>query len=636
LLGIKVFLIVIFLAWSTWVGAQICRYLKIQMGSWVGVLALGFLVSELLSLLSFWVAANLFGGGISFAFYSQVAITIGLIWLGKTRPLPKTTVGLNITILIIFTASSFILMAIYFGVFQDMVGAALNNQGVIYQDAIYHSGISRALLEFGFPIPDLQFQGKEILYHIFTHVFVAKIAFLTSWPIYQIYMVLMPIMFAFLYAAAAVSFFHGSLQSDGRFGKKILFILVIMSPIMIGILGGARENIGFWWGPAFSYSYGWQIVALMLLFDFLKSSEVLERKNISLHQWVSLSLILVSSTLIKGSSLPLILGGFGFWAITSAVQLRRFEWQSICLVMTLTVIGLGTYIIFFSGIGASANAPIQVNLSGFNTSLWNIVLKKMGVVLPNLIKIIIWIGAIVSFRFILLKDRKNPSMQLFGGMFVVALLFYFFYQYDPGYFLKPVIFIGSLLAIVLLLKHWKSFHWIAKTILVLLIAFSSYPLSLGQLNAVKKFELKKQEYYPLTANRVELYQQLRGLTSKEDVIFTPSCYGVKHDAHIITADNFYPAAISGRQFWVGGYRFGGIESFPEFPDRVKLVDNFSLDNLDQAQKLKELKIKFLLIETIGNSPAASSWVPNEEFNSDHYKLEFSNQAGAVLSVKGSN
>jgi hypothetical protein len=633
----NIFLVIIFLAWSTWVGARICRYLKIQMGNWLGVLVLGFMVSELLSILLFWVAANLFGGGISYAFYSQVVITIVLLLLGKTCPLPKTTEGLNRTILVIIVVSSFILMAIYFVVFGDMVGAALNNQGVIYQDTIYHAGISKALLEFGFPIPDLQFQGNEIRYHIFTHVFVAKIAFLTSWPIYQIYMVFMPIMFAVLYSVAVVSFFHGSILPDGKFGKKILLILVIMAPMMIGVVGGARENLGFWWGPlTFSYSYGWQIVALMLLYDFLKSSDVLERRSISLPQLVSLSLILVLSTLIKASSLPLILGGFGFWAVARAVQLRRFEWKSIILVTMLIAIGLGTYIFFFSGIGASGGAPMQVNLSGFDASLWNIVLKKVGVVLPNLLKLIIWIGAIVSFRFILVKDWQNPRTQLFGGMFIVSLLFYFLYQNNPGYFLKPAIFIGNLIAIVVLLKHWQLFHLIAKTILVVLIAFSSYPLSLGQLNAVKKYEQKKREYFPLTTYRVELYQQLRELTNKEDVIFTPSCYGVKQDAHKITADNFYPAAISGRQFWVGGYRFGGIESFPEFPDRVKLVDNFSLDNLNQAQKLKELKIKFLLIETIGNSPTASSWVPNEEFNIDHYKLEFSNEAGAVLSVKGSN
>ena len=295
----------------------------------------------------------------------------------------------------------------------------------------------------------------------------------------------------------------------------------------------------------------------------------------------------------------------------------------------LMIVGVATYWLFFTG-SSAAEQNIAFSVNSFDTTLWGIVSSKLSVNPPDILKLVVLLGSAVSFRFILLRDLTDKMVQFYLGCFAAGFVFFVFFSNNPSYFLFPALFMGNLLALKVLRRQFVDFHWALKIVCAMLLLLSIYPIANGgRLNATKKLETKAATYYPLTPDRVELYQQLNSSSDSSDLIFTPSVYATDK----LTADNFYPAALSGRQFFMGGYRFGGIDLQLEFTQRLDLVDNFSLSDVSQFEMLKAAGATYVLVERRGNkSNVAKSLDDLIKQNTGPYRIEFSNSAGAIFSI----
>ena len=613
---------------ATLLGIQICRWLGLRFqhasGEWVA----GLLIFEFFSFLTFWLASSAFDLGIGSAFCPLLVLAYVLV-AGWTR-LDSETRSTTKTHWICIAVSSCLLITFATIGAWDQIVAVVTNQGVVFQDTIYHAGISRSIRELGFPIADLQYLGAGIKYHVFTHFFVAKLAFLTNLPEHLIYICLMPPIAVITYSAAACSFLMGEKDGLDSGSKFVTGIAVILSPLVLVTLGGGTLVWVYVFSEIFSYSFAWQLIIFTLLLDYISTSDLLTKNKLGLGQILNLCLLLALSTLIKGSSLPLLLSGFAALFTIQTITTRKIEFSSCIAMGCLMITGVLTYYLFFSG-SAAGEQNIALSVQSFDTTLWGTICSKLSINPPDFLKVIVLIGSAVTFRFIIFRNLKDQIAWFYLGCFSAGMAFYLFFSNNPNYFLLPALFMGNLLALKICRAHFASFHWTLKIICVMLLLLSIYPIANGgRLNATKKLVTKAAIYYPLTPDRVELYRWLRSSSESSDVIFTPSVYATDD----FSADNFYPAALSGRQFLMGGYRFGGLELLPEFSQRQNLVDNFSLSDTRQLEMLKNYGIKFVLVERLGNKADTvrelSEVVAKEK---SLYQTEFVNSAGAVLSIQ---
>ena len=267
-----------YLAVATLLGVQICRWLGLRFQHAAAEWVAGLLIFEFFSFLICWLAGSVFDLGIGTAF-CPVLILVYVLMAGWAPAQSETNIKSKSHWAVI-AASSSVLIAILTLVSWDQIVAAVTNQGVIYQDAIYHGGISRSIRELGFPIADLQYSGAEIKYHVFTHFFVAKLAFITNWSEHQIYICLMPPLAAIMYSAAACSFLIGEKDSVNSRSKFVTGMAVILLPLFLVTLGGGSTVNGYVFAEIFSYSFAWQLIIFTLLLDYINTSGVLSENKI--------------------------------------------------------------------------------------------------------------------------------------------------------------------------------------------------------------------------------------------------------------------------------------------------------------------------------------------------------------------
>lgn|GEM_PF-2821972 len=626
ILLLNLLLIAGYLSLATLLGIQICRWLGLRFQHTAGEWVAGLLVFEFFSFFICWLAGSIFNLGIVSAF-SPLLLLAYVSATGWTSTDFGTNTNSKSDWACIAVLSCLLITISTFAAWDQIV-AVVTSQGVIYQDAIYHAGISRSIRELGFPIADFQFSGTEIKYHVFTHFFVAKLSFLTNFPEHQIYICMIPPLTVVMYCAAACSFFVSDEGCvNGRF-KFVTKIIVILLPLFLVTLGGGGAVSAYIFNEMFSYSFAWQLITFTLLLDYLSADDVLDDKKWELKQILNLCLLLVLCTLIKGSSLPLLLSGFATYFLIRAIANRKIEFSSCIAFGCLLISGVMTYWLFFKG-SAAAEQNIALSLQSFDTTLWGIISSKLSFSPPDFLKLLVLLGSAVSFRFVIFRNSKDPAIWFYFGCFSVGMVCFLFLSNNPSYFLFPALFMGNLLVLKILHHHFRDFHWGLKIICAVLMLLSIYPIANGgRLSATKKLNTKAATYYPLTPDRAELYRWLNESSAPSDIMFTPSVYG----ASDFTADNFFPAALSGRQFLMGGYRFGGLVLHPEFPQRLELVDNFSLNNVSQSEALAENGVKFVLIETLGNKANIANELENIDSKKALYQTEFSNSAGAIFSV----
>ena len=630
------FLLFCYFGLCGWIGSQICKRIGIEFQSAAAQWVFGYLLIELAGLLFFFGVSRFLGAN-NFAWaFAPILLAVLILFIVDRSNAETDSVGSKSRYGIWpVVAMSFVLLFIAaFPANWDQTSAALSDNGVIYQDIVFHSGISRSMREFGFPIADLQYLDNEIRYHIYTHFIVAKISSITSWNETKSTLFVLPYLTIFGYSIAAASFF---LPESGKLRATLVSTAYVIAPVFLSLLAGGRLTSEYIFVAMFSFSFAWQVIISILFLDYAMQIGLLNKNQLSLNRIAVVCVFVVLATLTKGSSLPLMLCGLGVWLVVLTIVNRQIFPLAWLLVFTATIAGLSTYILFFQG-SSLAKSTLVFSVAGFRKTLWASVSNKLSITLPAFLQAIILLFSIISFRLIAFRKPKNPIVWFWAGYLMAGTGFYFFYSNNPNYFLFPALFLGNLVTLKVIRKSFFDFHWITKIEVVLLVALTLYPVATGgSLSATNKLEWKKEVYFPLTPERVELFDMLAKISTPEDIVFTSSIYSNERN----TPDNFYPAAYSGRRFFVGGYRFSASPDVPEVSKRLNLVDNFSLRSRQHTAALKENGVSFVIIENQGNAKSAFQLDDDQnkslaEGIAQDYKVEFRNSAGAILSLLGSD
>lgn len=180
------------------------------------------------------------------------------------------------------------------------------------------------------------------------------------------------------------------------------------------------------------------------------------------------------------------------------------------------------------------------------------------------------------------------------------------------------------------LKYFNNITKLNLIIILSLLSLSIYPISSYGFQMKRWLDAENKRYYPITNDRIELYRFLNKTVDKTNVVFTPSIYGSTENS----ADNFYPAAISRRVFYLGGYEYGNIRYYDDFKSRLSIVNNFSFSR-GQLEQLKRDNVKFVLVEYLGNKSDLTDEINKiiQLGNNDQYEVLYFNSGGVVLTLK---
>jgi hypothetical protein len=146
--------------------------------------------------------------------------------------------------------------------------------------------------------------------------------------------------------------------------------------------------------------------------------------------------------------------------------------------------------------------------------------------------------------------------------------------------------------------------------------------------AYVKLQREAENYFPLTREKLDLYRQLQAVSVRESLIFTPSVAASRFGI----PDNYYPAAITGRQFYLGGYRLR-MQTLPGLEERVAFVKSYSPASGADYRRLKSLGVNLVLIEMSDLPPVRRGVVHEAIAASEWYRLVYQNDAGAILSTR---
>jgi hypothetical protein len=609
------------------------------LGGWLTLLRLGFtfkdsLIGVIVGFLfvegcAFFLFAGLGLAGFNvFAFsyvLNAIALIIGCLGAARNEACRKALAGLATATKDRLPAFgiALLILALYVVETRGQLKSALGESGLIYQDVIFHSGIVNSIIEFGFPLNDIHQSGNILKYHIFSHFLTAKMSFLSGAEPYKVYLtsaVTVSTLFFVLVAYSIVWTETAGTWQEGR--RRLMSALVVLAFFLSGVMLGGTISTSFLSAFFLSASYCWQMIVLMviaaLLLENLQTTDV-RRRSIAL-----IALLSSLSVVAKLSAAPLLLAGFGsLWIYTlffdKTIQRRVLGLLLLSLVAIVLVVavffvrpgGTGGYDILRFNFDYTNQLPLVFKL-GLNNSL---------------ISLPVFVICTLSFRFILLLNPKSAVTWFLMSMLATGWIFSLIFTNNPAYFLLPALTLSGLYAAIAFV------HWVqqGKSRLVTLgflavFALSFYPVASFGFGLSRRV-LYKSNYFPLSKGRVELYQWLTDNTTKSDVIFTTSAYANE----LGLADNYYPAALSGRKFLLGGYRFGD-EHTADFEMRRKLVDTFTVNNREQHEFLKQAGVNIVLIESVGNKlPVNDHLGGSPEFvENDLYSTVFKNNAGWIL------
>ncbi|MFK7937369.1 MAG: hypothetical protein AB8G22_27895 [Saprospiraceae bacterium] len=522
---------------------------------------------------------------------------------------------------ILFT---FLLLA-YFTEANSQIFAVLTGEGVIYQDIAYHAGLTNAIMEWGFPVVDYQYAGRYIGYHFFTHFICAKWVYLLGISAEVVYVSLFTI-FSLLAYSLLITEVSQRILPKRQLSKWKQIGIGILAFYAHLILGGYFANATF--SFYFSYSFQFQILLLLIILNILS----IKVKN-PLPYFSLLLFTFAISIITKGSSLPLLLAGFGWLSLTLWMKERKFPLAWMSFTAIATVVGAAIYAFFFT----NADNPDFLSFFGYNDDL--IVLFTsyhiLDKVIPNLaawspyLFLPLLLISVVGFRWLAWKEWQDPRVAFSAGMLIAGVIFCLFFTNNPAYFLLPTVFISGALAIIYFIKKKNALpQWQVYLVTALLI-LSTYPISSKGFSISKGLKKYAQTHYAMTETRYELYQFINQNTEPTDIIFTPTL----STSAAGTAHNYFPAAFAKRSFLLGGYLFGGLIYAEDFANRVALVDSFSLQNVAAYSQLRKYNCHYILIEKVAATPRLLQELDaSSTSKQQQYEVLLENEAGMILKL----
>lgn len=603
-------------------GRFLLLILKIDYKKEILNLFLGFLLLETLSFL-FFIIFGLFGyKNFIVSFFPNIILSLISIFyfLSGTSNflLPKFHWSS-----ILWKPSIFLFISIYSLYFinlSELFLNVLNSSGIIYQDIIYHGGIIQSMINFGYPVNDLQFKGKLLNYHILTHFIAAKFSYITFTNVFISYHIFLNFLGILLYSFLSIFFIERFFSSNSIRGKY--------HQVIIGVIGLISFFCTFWLGGVLNYSYisafylsasfKWQLIIILvfflMLFPNIVNKEGLKHRSI-------LIILLFTATLFKVSSLPLILAGLGAVFLFNLIFFNKQNliiWGQ--LLFSSLVVGVFIFISFFE-IGTSQSSTIDFNIDLLRITPIIAYFKIESIILT----LIIYLITVLSFRFVLIYRLKTPEAWFAGAVLFAGFVLSLLVKDNQLYFILPAIILSSHLAIIYLLNIKLKKIILLPVLFFLILSF--YQIGGLGVTLKDKFESKKN-YYPLNAERIELYTWLEQNSDKNQVFFTTSLYASPD----MMADNYAPAAFSERQSFLGGFRFGGIEYENEFEKRFETTKNFNFHDEQFWKILKKENIEFVLIEKEGNFNENLFINSKVNFNENLFRIVFSNKEGIIFQI----
>lgn len=617
LLGLCYFLITLFsgrLLLSVW---------KINFKNEILNFSIGFILVEFISFLFFICSGALGFKSFLISFLPNIILLILLITWKIRYPENSifhfTTEAGKILWVPSFVVFS-VLAVLYFLSAYSQFFAVINLSGVIYQDLIYHAGIVHSIINFGFPVPDPQYYGKILNYHYFTHFLTAKISYISfSNPVIS-YHLFLNFLGTLFYSFLSISFIKNLTGPAGKENKiKIRAILISLGVFFCTFWMGGVMNYSFVGGFYFSESFQWQLFLMIAYFMVVRY--VIASKDYSGKNMLILLLLLCTATVTKVSSLPLLFSGIFSLILYNAFYkgTGNSKYWGILSLLNL-ICGILIFLIFFSGAN-SESAMLEFNLDLVKITP---VVAFLGIENP-VVLLLIYTVTVLSFRFILFAKLKNYEVWFSGAVLLTGFVLSLLFKENQLYFILPAILLASFFSFIYIfsLKNKKILLLPALAFLI----FSFYPIGgLGSFIPNKLSE--KADYFPLNNERVALYQWINENTPEDEVIFTTSLLASPDDM----PDNYSPAAFSGRIFYLGGYRFGGVENTAGFKHRLNLVKNFEIDNEKILRELKKEGIQYILIERKGNFNNELFSHANMLEGGSFYEVVFRNSEGIILEV----
>ncbi|MBC8184770.1 hypothetical protein H8E88_27060 [candidate division KSB1 bacterium] len=517
------------------------------------------------------------------------------------------------------------------------IKAAITKEGIIYQDIPYHAGISNSIIEFGFPVKDIFYEGLVIKYHIFSHFIASQFSYITNYDMVVVYVTLFEIITLLFFSFLTYHLIYLLTNKKLNIFQMIIIVLIVSN---LFFFPGKR-----YWGlnipRYFSYSYMWQAICFLTIVILL---EKFYRKYNSLFllnmkEYTILVFLVGLAIVSKGSSLPILIFGFAMLFLIELIKTRKLHPKYAFFLILLVTSSVLIFYVFFKTPYLNSN----LNLTKINfVILKNFIPDKIDrLILTGCVKtkmsyfklipfitIIFSIFGTLNFRlFFLRKIFKISHVGVLIVSFTVCAFYFFMVSTsNPWYFYYVTMFLTGIYAITILINTWKENSLIVKILAPILIVMTLYPIStFGKTNKTY-LEKYKSSYFPMTKDKFSLYENLKINTNKSDVIFTPSLYASPDSM----ADNYYPQAYTGRRFLLTGYRCGYGKYHEDFSNRKFLCDNLNFISDFTNTELKRYNINYILIEKDIYDHAAFSKKKSKVKNNPNFNIIYENNAGLLL------
>lgn len=348
--------------------------------------------------------------------------------------------------------------------------------------------------------------------------------------------------------------------------------------------------------------------------------------TISTVSTIFISSLLIQAVLIKGSSLPLVLVAFGTWIILDSVNRKKVDRRQVAMLSSLIAASIIVYAAFFYLPGYSTSS-YEINLYMDRLYNMDLVREAVEVMGDHWITVSAFaVISIVSYRLLLVHLPLSSYGAAVGMAFLAGVAMYLFMRYGANYYMLAIVCITNVYCLACVANHWTRLNWMVKAAAVAAVLLSLYPISSGgRPSASIMLSRKAANYFPLTPEKLQLYKELESVSERESLVFTTSLAG----APTGIADNYYPAALSGRSFYLGGYRLR-TQAFPGLGERLEFVRQFTPASQEDHRRLKELGVDFVLIETADLESTERRETLEAIASSPLYHVVFRNEAGVLL------
>lgn len=450
---------------------------------------------------------------------------------------------------LILTVTFFLVACEYLYSCWDQIQVASSIDGVLYQDIVYLIGVGHTILQTNqFPIPDLQIADSVLRYHILAYHFTAFFLDSISQNEFLIYVLLVKLAALFYMAWAFVACALAFYKSTHWLWLVGLVFLTFNAEFL---LSGTNLTV---FESYFSLSFCLQLALFAVLTYYVKQVFI-ERRQVDVGSVFIFLLLFAIAILIKASSLVLLpVWGLLFLFVNDK---RWSRMDSFKIGILLTLVATLVYLIFF--LKDSGRAGLLNTVSSLNCTLCEGPLVSKSQMVFAFLKKFHWdevfIGLLsfVSFRIILLYRRQNQFLLL--ALLLTAYFFSIIIKQDAFAFYLPIMVMLSFFAIAELgFVQSKSVRLIS----TLLLIGSLYPINSAGFYVQRKVGYKLTSFAVIDKNQYDFLKDMAALVPDSSVVYTFNHYSDT----LHTSDYFYPAALSARQFYLGGSRFAVNGSIP--------------------------------------------------------------------------